>query len=463
MEIADGNIEAILEIPAARCVTPNGAACILRGNGARYSGIVREPVSGEWTFSADAAPLPEDLSSASRLELELRADRELSAQLKMPMFQLHEFRVEPKSGRVNFRPLPFDPEKVRMYAVQQSFPVTITAASIPGRVLIGNVESLSPLELLAVADDAENLLIPGAVISLQISRPWQAAFTFLGRVASLQRNDKETRVYIRILDRQSIHAVSLLAVCECPLFSARTLWTYGLSAQGLENMARVSRVATAEAMVKTLEIRRDSGQFHGQLREANDYRLWSDVLDEHSNVILVSLGCKPVATARLTINDGERGRSEFEKDFGLPEFIWAGSFVEVSRFAIHPDFRRIGLRAPMIRELARMALAAGCRFVVFETIPGLEPEMKKLGAASLETFRKEPDSGAKRRVMYFDLHKLILGLGRASITSQWYFDPVLALAQSSGEHNGLTSLLRSRRGRIASRIRKALAGLGFSL
>jgi hypothetical protein len=459
MNIADGNIEAVLDVPKARSVASPGAACWLRGNGVRCRGVLNGPVNGAWLFSAAGHSMKAELASARRLELELCADSEISARLGLPMFQLHEFQMDMEAGQVRFQTACFDPEKVRMFAVQQQFPVSVTGDSIMDRILIGSVEAIAPFELMAVVEDPENLLLPGAIVTLQVARPWQTTCTLHGRVASLERRDKDAQVYFRIVDRQSVQTAALLAACECPEFSAHTMWTYRLSAEDLRQLARVSRVATPEAMVRALELRRDANQFYGRLREANDHRLWSDDLDENSMIVLISLGVKPVATARIVINDGDRGKSELQNIWGLPDFIWAGSFVEVSWFAIHPNFRGIGLREPVLRELTRLALTVGSRFVVFEVISDLAPAMEKIGAAYLQTTKQDQQSGNRRRVMYFDLWKLLSRIDRASIAWQNFFAPVLRQAQFIEQQNHLVGLLRSGRGKFTYRLRKILSGI----
>jgi len=459
MNIADGNIEAVLDVPKTRCVASPGCACWLRGNGVRCRGVLEGPVNGSWVFTAAGRSMKAELASARRLELELCADSELSARMNLPMFQVHEFQLDLDAQQVRFQTACFDPEKVRMFAVQQQFPVSITGGSLLERILIGSVEAIAPFELMALVDDPEHLLLPGAVVSLQVTRPWQTTSTLHARVAALDRRERDAQVYFRILDRESVQAAALLAACECPEFSAHTMWTYRLNTDGLRKLARVSRVATSDGLVKALELRRDANQFYGRLREANDHRLWSDDLDENSMIVLISLGARPVATARLVINDGDRARSELHNTWGLPDFIWAGSFVEVSWFAIHPDFRGIGLREPLLRELTRLALTVGSRFLVFEVIPDLAPAMEKIGAAYLQTSKQDQQTGNKRRVMYFDFLKLLFRVDRASIAWQSFFAPVLIQAQSSDEKNRLAALLRSGRGRLTYRLRKILSGI----
>src|SRR5205807_10522456 len=103
MNITDGNIEAILDVHKARCVAPHGAACWLRGNGARYSGVLKESANGGWALStADPSMLP-GLVSAKRLDLELHVDRALSSQLSLPKFQVFEFHLDLEARQVHFQ------------------------------------------------------------------------------------------------------------------------------------------------------------------------------------------------------------------------------------------------------------------------------------------------------------------------------------------------------------------------
>lgn len=401
-------VEIDLPVPKAGLVAPHRPACWLWGNGTRYSGTLEEG-SGEWIVRL-ARPARGDLSSAKRLELELAADDGLHRRLGLSRFQVFDFAVDAAATQVRLRPLPFQEEVAHLFPVQGELPAALTGGSILGRTLLATVEALTPYEVLASVEDLEHLLFPGALVELEVSRPWRALFRLQGRIAFLERRGEDTRAYLRLVDRRSVEEAGLLAACECPGFSTHGMWTYHIPPRDLERVVRVRQAVTAGDMIKALELRRDANQFHGQRPEATDWRSWSDPLDETSIVILVSLGTKPVATGRLVVNGGDRTKSAIESAVKLPDFLWTDSFVEASKLAIHPSYRRVGLRVPLFREAARLARSLGSRFIVFETIPALMPDFEKMGATHLHLTKDHQDTGTAAHVMVVDLSKPLPGL-----------------------------------------------------
>jgi hypothetical protein len=437
VNVIRNTIEIDLPAPKGGLVSPHRPACWLWGNGRRYSGTLEESEDGgAWTFRS-AEPLRGDLSSARRLELELCADSGAHRQLGLPRFQVFDFEVDAAAGRVRLRPVPFQEEQAHLFRVQEDVAVAVTGESISGRTLVGAVGALTPYEVLATVADHEHLLFPGAVVKLEVARPWRAFFNLQGRVAAVERREAVTRIYVRLVDRQSIEEAGLLAACECPGFGTHTLWTYKLPIGGIEKLVRVHQAVTTGDMVKVLELRRDANHFHGQRPEVNDWRAWSDPLDETSVVILASLGTKPVATGRLVVNGGDRSRSEIESAVRLPDFLWVDSFVEASKLAIRPGFRGAGLRLPLFREMVRAALALESRYIVFETIPPLVPDFETMGADHLHLTKPHPDTGTTAHVMVLDLSKALAG---RAIGGHAVFGPALADFRSVYGQGGLARL-----------------------
>jgi GNAT superfamily N-acetyltransferase len=332
--------------------------------GRRREGTLEEEAGGSWIFHGAGSA---DLGSVQRLELELCADAELSRRLGVPRFQIRSFEPDAAAGRVRWRPIPFQEEQARLFKTQERFPVTLTGASLLGRALAGEVEALAPYEALLAVEDREHLLFPGAVVALEAARPWGAKFSLTSRIDFLERRGESTRLYVRLLDRRSVQEASFLAVCECPGFSTHTMWTYGLPSAGLDRLVRIRQAANAVDLVQVCDLRRAAHQFHGLRPADNDWQLWSDPLDETAVLLLVSLGVKPVATARLAVQDEGR--------------------VELSQMAIHPAFRGVGLRVPLFEEAVRLARSLGGRYLIGEPIPKLEPILREMGAVPLDLGR----------------------------------------------------------------------------
>jgi hypothetical protein len=442
-------------VPRPGLLAAHRPAGWLWGGGRRHAGVLEEG-RGDWIFHPLGSSALGRLSSAARLELELRADGRWRRRLSSGRFQILDFEVDAAARQVRFRPPRFEEEKARLFPVLEELPVTVIGPSLFHRVLAGDVESISPLEIVAAVRDDERLLFPGAMVQVEAGRPSSRRFRIYGRVASLERRDQATRLYLRLTDRASVEEASLLAACECRGFGTHTMWTYGFAPRGLGGLLRVRQAATVEDMTRALELRREANQFYGRLPEAGNWRSWSDPWDETSLVVLVSLGAKAVATGRLVVNGGDRGRSEIEQSVGLPGFLWSASFVEASELAVHPAFRGSGLRLSLCQEIARLALSLGSRFIVVAAIAPLIPLLEEMGAISLALTKRCRRSGEEEHVLYFDVQRLLLGIGRASIRSQAAFGPTLGSFLSTCGAGEIPRLLGGRL-RWSYRVKSAIA------
>jgi GNAT superfamily N-acetyltransferase len=417
--------------PAGRVPAHRPAAWLWIG-GARHAGSLEEE-EGAWIFQSAAPLAARGAAAVSRLELELRVDSGRRNLLDLPRFEVRDFELDPAARRVRLRPVPFDETRARLFPIREEVGVTVTGGSLAGRVLAGTLEAMTPYEILAAVRDGERLLVPGAIVRLDVCRPWGGRFACEGRVAFLERGEEATRLYVRLLDRRSVDEAGLLALCEAPGFSAHALWTYGLRPCGLERVTRVSLAATAGEMRQALELRREANQFFGKRPEAHDWQAWSDPLDETAMVVLASLGTRPVATARL---------------------IAGGDRAEVSQVAVHPAFRGTGLRLLLLRELARLALSLGCRHVAFEALIKLAPAFERMGAKRLDA-GEETAPGLQR--LSFDLRQSLRGLDRESLEWQAVFGPAVDGLQAIRGPEGLGELLDGG-GRWTYRLRKLLVG-----
>lgn len=426
--LVENPIEPDPDAPRAGLVAPHRPACRIWIHGTHSSGFLEEGKDGAWIIHLAPSSVPGDLSAAARLEFELCADSRLRRRLGAPRFQIHDFEVDAPARQVRWRPLRFAEERARLFRVREPLAVAVTGASLAGRTLTGTVDALSPYEILVTVEDREHLLVPGALLGLEIHRPWQAFFRLHARIASLERG-AATRLSLRLLDRTSVEETGALAACECPGFGTHTLWTYGIQPRSLGRLVRVRQAVTEEDRVEVLELRREANQFYGQGSEENDLASWSDSFDERSILLLVSVGEKPVATGRLAAPGEDRGRSEIAQSVELPEAFWKDSFVEISRVAIDPAFRGVGLRVPLLREIGRLTLSLGGRFAVFESIPELVPFFESLGAARLGRTRR-PDGGDGTDVLCFDVRKLLQSWPRGSLRWQSVFGPVLGRFES---------------------------------
>ena len=226
--------------------------------------------------------------------------------------------------------------------------------------------------------------------------------------------DAGARIVLRMADPASVDRAAVLATCTAPGFGIHALWTYGLKPRGLMRHLRVVPVAGLADMATVYRLRRDANQFYGRRPDAHDPEAWADPLDACSILFLGLLGDKPIATARLVVNGGDRSRSELQALVPVPEEFWEGGFVEVSRLVVHPDFRGNRIRYDLFREVERLSLSMGVRFMLFDAIPRLVPMYQAVGGKPLPLTKKHPDSDETVRVMYVDMRSILGRVNRFS-------------------------------------------------
>ena len=222
------------------------------------------------------------------------------------------------------------------------------------------------------------------------------------------------RIVLRMADPASVDRAAVLATCTAPGFGIHALWTYGLKPRGLMRHLRVVPVAGLADMATVYRLRRDANQFYGRRPDAHDPEAWADPLDACSILFLGLLGDKPIATARLVVNGGDRSRSELQALVPVPEEFWEGGFVEVSRLVVHPDFRGNRIRLDMFREVERLALGLGVRYLLFDAIPKLAPLYEAVGGRRLPLTKKHQDSDEIEQVMYVDMRAILARVNRFS-------------------------------------------------
>jgi GNAT superfamily N-acetyltransferase len=419
--------EAIADIHVRPPLTSHPKpACWLRIGSSRHAGHLEERDDGLWAFRWAPGTPVSALRRASLAGLSLVTDAGPMKRAGAPPLQIDRFEVRTDEGCLVFAGKPSRERMGKLHVPDARVVARLTGPSLAGRVLTGELEALSARDMLLRAVDRERLLVPGAVLRVRVPTAWGMDFDIAARITGLARETTGTLLHLRVANRRSTATLGHLAVCTCNGFSAHTMWTQGLPQHPLRRLLRIRQAVTAADLEQVHRLRRDANQFYGRRPGDDDIASWADPLDRSSIVLLACLGDRAVATGRLVVNDGDRGRSELQGLVPLPDFLWEGGFAEVSRLVVHPDFQGLSIRSDMFREVASVALALGVRYLVFDAIPKLIPLYEKVGGVCLPLTKKHQDSDEIETVMYLDIRSILTTFNLKSILLLIAFRSALA-------------------------------------
>ncbi|WP_372000790.1 GNAT family N-acetyltransferase [Tistrella mobilis] len=406
---------------AAGLPPPHAVAVRLDIGPERIDGRLSGDPAAGWCFTAATGYLPERVvqrlaDPAIAVAVMPEIDRRALRHLRVGPLRLAVASVDAGAGVIRLTAAICGPVADRLPRPAEPLPAMLDGRSLNRRRLPALVTAIGPYEAVAEITGPAALLIPGTMMTLTVTRPWAAPFRLRGRIvaAEMRGDDAGARIVLRMADPASVDRAAVLATCTAPGFGIHALWTYGLKPRGLMRHLRVVPVAGLADMATVYRLRRDANQFYGRRPDAHDPEAWADPLDACSILFLGLLGDKPIATARLVVNGSDRSRSELQALVPVPEEFWEGGFVEVSRLVVHPDFRGNRIRLDMFREVERLALGLGVRYLLFDAIPKLAPLYEAVGGRRLPLTKKHQDSDEIEQVMYVDMRAILGRVNRFS-------------------------------------------------
>ncbi|WP_372095530.1 GNAT family N-acetyltransferase [Tistrella mobilis] len=400
---------------------PHAVAGFLHVGTDRLNGRLSRDIAGGWCFTAAGGRLPETVARrladpATAVATVPMVDRRRLRRRRLGPLRMAVASVDAGRGVVRLTAALSGPVAERLPRPAEPLPAMLDGRSLNRRRLPACITAIGPYEAVAEVTGPAALLVPGTVMTLTVPRPWATPFRLLGRIIAVEAGagDAGARIVLRMADPASVDRAAVLATCTAPGFGIHALWTYGLKPRGLMRHLRVVPVAGLADMATVYRLRRDANQFYGRRPDAHDPEAWADPLDACSILFLGLLGDKPIATARLVVNGSDRSRSELQALVPVPEEFWEGGFVEVSRLVVHPDFRGNRIRLDMFREVERLALGLGVRYLLFDAIPKLAPLYEAVGGRRLPLTKKHQDSDEIEQVMYVDMRAILARVNRFS-------------------------------------------------
>ncbi|WP_437775057.1 GNAT family N-acetyltransferase [Sorangium sp. So ce1097] len=395
------------------------------GDACHEGTLETEHEGGEYVISLER---PEELArikEARRVGITHWQDRRLVRRLRLQPVWAGSFGVDRRAGRLR---LQFEPSRAPMllYPLDAPIAARIEQGIAPWRRASASLVELGPYEgVLSVGDAGPSVLI-GSVLRLRAALGAEREARLLVQVTARRRRGEYG---FRVVDARSVKAAAALLAVRSPAFTFCHLKVLDVSPARLNGLMAIRTVEDAEALEAALSVRLRGNQFFGRLSGVGDPSALTDELDPHAITFVCQLGQKPIGTGRVVINDGDRRLSEIQREVGLPDWIWRERFAEVSRVAIHPDYRASGVMVAIFREVGRIALNMRCRYLVLDCIEKLVPVYEKIGGKRLPITKKHPYSGETVHVMYVDLLELLTTLRGNPVFWTFMFGPVVDSAR----------------------------------
>ncbi|GGR13894.1 GNAT family N-acetyltransferase [Streptomyces roseolus] len=407
------------------------------------------------------APEPDRLSGirpGARLALLFRGDgRRPGGGAPVPLFS-RDHTVDHRTGRIEVRP-PAVRDDAHTHALAEPITARLDSPTLfarPQRVTIGR---LGPYGGEFSADDPGRLLAPGMSVTLDLWLPWLGGRRIAARLTSCRQSGGEARFSFRTATRRSVRDCAVVLAGTVPEFGFPALRAAGVRPSRVNRYLSIRTVADEATYRQALDVRLAGNRHFGRLADVGDSSEVGDRLDRHAVGIVCRLGDKPVGTGRIVVNAGDRDLSEIEAQTeGLPPHIWQGGFVEVSRLAIHPDYRGSGVVLALFREIARLAFNLGCRYLVLDAIDKLVPQYERLGGRKLPISKTHPYTKEPVRVMAIDIGEQLGRLGHDWPRWQYVFGPVVGHYLRTSSPHTLTALVHGLR-RVPFRVKRVTSSL----
>ncbi len=255
-----------------------------------------------------------------------------------------------------------------------------------------------------------------------------------------------------------LEALAEFLFLACPGISVKALVKENWPAMALRRALRFRYASSEDEFIQVLDLRLMGAHSDGRWLDTQDSRKMLDSFDIHSRHIMCVAGERLVGTARLVFNDGEHLRAE-HTGYGvkLPDRLWKGGFVEVSRLCTHPDYRGADVFLFMLQHLGRIVLTSGNAYMLTNCVDSLVPIYERFGAKNIGLRFDSPFmQGHKLNLLVFDCKKICAGFGINPIYYTLGFKNMTEHLERQGlvEFSGMENAVRNLIGLMAPLVHK---------
>lgn len=331
----------------------------------------------------------------------------------------------------------------KRFNCSKKFPVTAYGEH-PFRynhTLLFHVSDFSFNGMTLIGTVKENLLLPGAVILVNIMLPTVGEFEVLVEITNIRslNNLNENKKFVIgavFLNPTSelLVAISSYLILDLEISAnVKDLKENGFLIPNVNSSVVFSYVSSQEEWEQVLKLRLRAAQKEGRWLGETDHWKLTDKYDRYSRHIICKVENKIVASARLVFNNKDPQRVEHGHIMEIPAEFWEYGFVEASRLCTDPDYRGSTLFLGFLQHVGRIVGQQNIRYVLMNCEDSLVPVYKKYGGKALGIrFNTEFMQTKNLNVIVCDFKKIYQGKDMGFIS--WYIvwrDIYLFLSRSN--------------------------------
>ena len=215
------------------------------------------------------------------------------------------------------------------------------------------------------------LLMPGSRLRLHLYLPTYGVYPVDTIVKSTRKADDGKFIigcmFESMSPRLQMAISSYLLTSESDSPSLTELRESGFLVGGDLSKVVISRYVNSgsrEMWQSYLDLRLRAQQGEGRWKGEADPTKTLDPFDPTSRHMLLTLGSSPVGIGRIVFNGGKEEASEHFGKVDIPQWIKDGGFVEASRFATDPGYRKANIFPIIIKNGFKICIQNGLPYVL---------------------------------------------------------------------------------------------------
>lgn len=274
------------------------------------------------------------------------------------------------------------------------------------------VISFTPEGMIFKTDAHDRCAIPGVILSGQLQIPFAGTHNVNVEILAVSEKNESILMYAKILNKTADLDMSISStLLASGSFSVSELKKAGFKVGSVRKSIRYTYRKNENDFRKIMDLRLSGAHSAGRWLETKDSSVMEDKYDNYARHLMAYCGSELVSAGRLVFNNGNKLRSE-HTGYGveLPNFLWKGGFLEISRLVVEKDFRGADIFLGMMAEFAIIAAQNNIKYLVLNCVDSLVPVYQKFGAKKLgKKFYTEFMEDQALNLLYIDINQSISG------------------------------------------------------